>query len=221
MFNHTTVKTPLVRSTSALAIIALLTIGMCVNSSWAGSEQPSGVKYTTISFGGVFPQESSAASPAPVDHDATDATTTSSACLPHAAYANTPHPIASSLPPQCLTPTESPATTPVLRLSQAPSPAPGPPVSDDCNAYSREASYTYQAYAKAMAAIGLTAAAVLTIDACEVYFCPPTAPEGLAACKATVAQTCTAAAANYAAYQYAIAQIKAKYTRRCIAMFKY
>jgi hypothetical protein len=62
MSNHTAVAKAFVMAACTLAI-ALLTIGMGVNATWAGSEQPSGLKYTPILFGGVFPPVPSAGHP--------------------------------------------------------------------------------------------------------------------------------------------------------------
>jgi hypothetical protein len=48
MCNRTTVAKAVVTTVSTLAI-ALLIIGMGVNSTWAGSDQPSGLNFTPIS----------------------------------------------------------------------------------------------------------------------------------------------------------------------------
>jgi hypothetical protein len=48
MFNHATDAKAFVMAACALAI-ALLTIGMSINSTWAGSDQPSRLKFTPIS----------------------------------------------------------------------------------------------------------------------------------------------------------------------------
>jgi hypothetical protein len=53
MFNHITEAKTFVMAASTLAI-ALFTIGMGVNSTWAGSDQPSGLKFTSISSEGVY-----------------------------------------------------------------------------------------------------------------------------------------------------------------------
>lgn len=60
MFNHTTVAKAFVISACALAI-ALLTIGMGVNSSRAESDQSSGLKFTPISSEVTFQTGSEAA----------------------------------------------------------------------------------------------------------------------------------------------------------------
>jgi len=62
MFDRTTDAKTFTTAACALAI-ALFTIGTGVDSSWAGSEQPSGLKYTPILFGGVFPPVPSAGHP--------------------------------------------------------------------------------------------------------------------------------------------------------------
>ena len=49
MYNYTVVA-----RTFAMVAIALLIIGMGVNSSWAGSDQTSGLKFTPISFEGGY-----------------------------------------------------------------------------------------------------------------------------------------------------------------------
>jgi len=53
MFNRTTVGKTFVTAACSLAI-ALITIGTGVNSSWAGSDQASGLKFTPISLEGVY-----------------------------------------------------------------------------------------------------------------------------------------------------------------------
>ena len=62
MFDHPAVAKAFVTAACALAI-ALLTIGMGVNSTRAGSDQPSGLNFTPISSGGVFPPVPSARHP--------------------------------------------------------------------------------------------------------------------------------------------------------------
>lgn len=54
MFNHTTDAKAFVTAACTLAI-ALLTIGMGVNSTWAGSDQQSGLQSTHISSQVVIP----------------------------------------------------------------------------------------------------------------------------------------------------------------------
>jgi len=53
MFNHTTVAKAFVISACTLAV-ALLTIGTCVNSTWAESDQPSGLNFIPITSEVVF-----------------------------------------------------------------------------------------------------------------------------------------------------------------------
>jgi len=53
MFNRTAVAKAFVTAACALGI-ALLTIDLGVNSAWAGSDQPSGLKFTPISSEGVY-----------------------------------------------------------------------------------------------------------------------------------------------------------------------
>jgi hypothetical protein len=53
MCNRTTYAKAFVKAACALAI-ALSTIGMGVNSTWAGSDQPTGLNFTPISFEGVY-----------------------------------------------------------------------------------------------------------------------------------------------------------------------
>jgi|SRR5580693_1149792 hypothetical protein len=54
MRNHTATARAL-QASCALAIALLIIVGVGVNSTWAGSDRPSGLNYTPIWSGGVFP----------------------------------------------------------------------------------------------------------------------------------------------------------------------
>jgi len=163
---------------------------------------------TTISSGGVFPPESSTESPAPVDHEATDSTAKSSACPTSGAFTSAPPPALSSLPPPCLSKPHSFARTPGLRLRVA--------LSDDCAAYSREASLLSEAFARCMGAAGLAGVTLAAASLCIVCLAPETIPGNIEFCRNTSIAVCTVIAGCYGSYQSNLAQIKARYTDRCI-----
>jgi hypothetical protein len=80
MCNNTAVAKAFVIAARTLAI-ALLTIGMGVNSTWAGSDQPFRIKFTPISSKVVFQPVTAAGNP----HRSITMPRTAQACLPNGA----------------------------------------------------------------------------------------------------------------------------------------